>query len=109
MSNAIDSSRESNPSRRICHLRPVPLGHVPDKLHNHKSNKHQILGVKNWDIIQEKVYQYLSNTSNFSPLLFGVYYSCDYVTVFHVIYVVYYVTVSFITNFGFTSGLKIVY
>ena len=32
MSNAIGSSRESNPSRRICHLRAVPLGHVTDKL-----------------------------------------------------------------------------
>ena len=30
MSNAIGSSRESNPSRRICHLRAVPLGHVVD-------------------------------------------------------------------------------
>ena len=30
MSNAIGSSRESNPSRRICHLRAVPLGHVAD-------------------------------------------------------------------------------
>ena len=28
MSNAIGSSRESNPSRRICHLRAVPLGRV---------------------------------------------------------------------------------
>ena len=27
MSNAIGSSRELNPSRRICHLRAVPLGH----------------------------------------------------------------------------------
>ena len=31
MSNAIGSSRESNPSRRICHLRAVPLGHVADR------------------------------------------------------------------------------
>ena len=31
MSNAIVSSRESNPSREICHLRAVPLGHVADK------------------------------------------------------------------------------
>ena len=31
MSNAIGSSRKSNPSRRICHLRAVPLGHVADK------------------------------------------------------------------------------
>ena len=30
MSNAIGSSSESNPSRRICHLRAVPLGHVAD-------------------------------------------------------------------------------
>ena len=30
MSNAIGSSRESSPSRRICHLRAVPLGHVAD-------------------------------------------------------------------------------
>ena len=30
MSNAIDSSRESNPSRRICLLSAVPLGHVAD-------------------------------------------------------------------------------
>ena len=30
MSHAIGSSRESNPSRRICHLRAVPLGHVAD-------------------------------------------------------------------------------
>ena len=30
MSNAIGSSRESNPSRRICHLRAIPLGHVAD-------------------------------------------------------------------------------
>ena len=30
MSNAIGSSRESNPSRKICHLRAVPLGHVAD-------------------------------------------------------------------------------
>ena len=28
MSNAIGSNRESNPSRRICNLRAVPLGHV---------------------------------------------------------------------------------
>ena len=28
MPNAIDSSRESNPSRRICHLRVVLRGHV---------------------------------------------------------------------------------
>ena len=28
MSIAIGSSRESNPSRTICHLRAVPLGHV---------------------------------------------------------------------------------
>ena len=32
MSNAIGSSRESNPSRRICHLRAVPLGHVAARL-----------------------------------------------------------------------------
>ena len=32
MSNAIGSSRESNPSRRICHLRAVPLGHVADTI-----------------------------------------------------------------------------
>ena len=31
MSNAIGSSLESNPSRRICHLLAVPLGHVSDK------------------------------------------------------------------------------
>ena len=30
MSNAIGSSRESNPSRRICNLRAVPLGHAAD-------------------------------------------------------------------------------
>ena len=34
MSNAIGSSRESNPSRRICHLRPVPLGHVAQIYNN---------------------------------------------------------------------------
>ena len=28
MSNEIGSSRKSNPSRRICHLLTVPLGHV---------------------------------------------------------------------------------
>ena len=28
MSNGIGSSRESNPSRTICHLRATPLGHV---------------------------------------------------------------------------------
>ena len=33
MSNAIGSSRESNSSRRICHLREVSLGHVADKGH----------------------------------------------------------------------------
>ena len=32
MSNTIGSSRESNPSRRICHLRAVPLGHVADTI-----------------------------------------------------------------------------
>ena len=32
MSNAIGSSRESNPSRRICHLRTVPLSHVADSV-----------------------------------------------------------------------------
>ena len=32
MSIAIGSSRESNPSRRICHLRAVPLGHVADSV-----------------------------------------------------------------------------
>ena len=32
MSNAIGSSHESNPSRRICHLRAVPPGHVADKV-----------------------------------------------------------------------------
>ena len=31
MSNAIGSSRESNPSRRISHLRAVPLGHAADE------------------------------------------------------------------------------
>ena len=31
MSNAIGSSRESNPSCRICHLSAVPLGYVADK------------------------------------------------------------------------------
>ena len=31
MPNAIGSSLESNPSRRICHLRAVPLGHVADE------------------------------------------------------------------------------
>ena len=31
MSNAIGSSRESNPPRRICNLHAVPLGHVADK------------------------------------------------------------------------------
>ena len=30
MSNVIGSSRESNPTRRICHLHAVPLGHVAD-------------------------------------------------------------------------------
>ena len=30
MSNAIGSSRESNPSRRICHLRAASPGHVAD-------------------------------------------------------------------------------
>ena len=40
MSNAIGSSRESNPSRRICHLRAVPLGHVADNvLHNYVRSK----------------------------------------------------------------------
>ena len=34
ISNAIGYSRESNPSRRICHLRAVPLGHVADMSHN---------------------------------------------------------------------------
>ena len=29
---AIGSSRESNPSRRICYLRAVPLGHVADEV-----------------------------------------------------------------------------
>ena len=32
MSNAIGFSRESNPSRRICHLHAVLLGHVGDGL-----------------------------------------------------------------------------
>ena len=31
ISYAIGSSRESNPSRRICHLRAIPLGHVANK------------------------------------------------------------------------------
>ena len=31
MSSATGSSRESNPSRRICHLRAVPLGHVANE------------------------------------------------------------------------------
>ena len=30
MSNTIDSSRESNPSRRICNLGAVLLGHADD-------------------------------------------------------------------------------
>ena len=30
MSNEIGSNRESNPSRRICHLRAIPLAHVAD-------------------------------------------------------------------------------
>ena len=47
------------------------------------------------------------NIPIFFTLLLGVYYSCDYITVFHVICVVYGVTISFITNFGLTSGLKI--
>ena len=37
---SIGSSRESNPSRRICHLRAVPLGNVADKSIKHvKSSK----------------------------------------------------------------------
>ena len=35
MSNTIGSSRESNPSRRICNLRASTLGHVMD-LHHHR-------------------------------------------------------------------------
>ena len=34
MSNAIGYSRESNPSRKICHLRAVPLVHVADIVSN---------------------------------------------------------------------------
>ena len=32
MSNASGSSRESNSSRRICHLRVLTLGHIIGKL-----------------------------------------------------------------------------
>ena len=42
MSNAIGSSRESNPLRRICHLRAAPLGHVADK----QTSKQNCLGRK---------------------------------------------------------------
>ena len=31
MSNAIGFSRESNSSRKVCHLRAVPLGNVADE------------------------------------------------------------------------------
>ena len=32
MSNAIGPSRKSNPSRKICNLRAVPLGHIVDNV-----------------------------------------------------------------------------
>ena len=37
MLNAIGSNRESNPSRGICYLRAVPLGHVADKTNAHRN------------------------------------------------------------------------
>ena len=40
-SNAIGSSRESNPSRRICHLRAIPLGHVAKKQLSYDGEKDQ--------------------------------------------------------------------
>ena len=40
MSNAIGSSRESKPSRRICHLRAVPPGHVADIKLNCSGSSH---------------------------------------------------------------------
>ena len=38
MLNAIGSSRESNPSRRICNLRAVPLGQVADAVYVYINN-----------------------------------------------------------------------
>ena len=42
MSNVIGSSRESNPSRGICHLRAVPLGHVISMQQNKKKTDWQL-------------------------------------------------------------------
>ena len=39
MSNAIGSSHESNPTRRICNLRAVPLSHVADDNEQKKISK----------------------------------------------------------------------
>ena len=45
MSNAIGSSRESNPSRRICHLRAVPLAHVADNFNCPSRVQNVTLGI----------------------------------------------------------------
>ena len=45
MSNAIGSSRESNPSRRICHLRAVPLAHVADNFNCSSVVQNVTLGI----------------------------------------------------------------
>ena len=47
MSNAIGSSRESNPLRRICHLCVVPFGNVAD------GSMQFVLGVRGENVIQE--------------------------------------------------------
>ena len=45
MSNAIGSSRELNPSRRICHLHAVPLAHVTDNFNSPSVVQNVTLGI----------------------------------------------------------------
>ena len=53
MSTAIGSSRESNPSRRICHLREVPVGHVAVKIK-----------FQNFQVFQGTIFQHTKMNQN---------------------------------------------
>ena len=64
MSNAIGSSRESNPSRRICHLHAVPLGHVAVL-----STLHSLPIVTSSTIFMTKLSDFVTQTTRFDRLV----------------------------------------
>ena len=70
MSNAIGSTRESNPSRRICNLRAVPLDHVGDnnfivQVRQRSGSRHCYRCDRSWVRFQGRSYQTQSPTARY--------------------------------------------